>query len=96
MVKANHGKDIKLEDIPFDDEKTYSLISRGLIAGLVFNLKPPLACIRVVTQMKPDNFEQFTTIPALYRPGPLESGTMQDFIDRKNRLKPVQYIPSIP
>ncbi len=95
MVKANHGKDIKLEDIPFDDEKTYSLISRGLIAGL-FQLETSSGMYRVVTQMKPDNFEQFTTIPALYRPGPLESGTMQDFIDRKNRLKPVQYIhPSL-
>ena len=95
MVKANHGKDIKLEDIPFDDEKTYSLISRGLIAGL-FQLETSSGMYRVVTQMKPDNFEQFSTIPALYRPGPLESGTMQDFIDRKNRLKPVQYIhPSL-
>lgn len=95
MVKANHGKDIKLEDIPFDDKKTYSLISRGLIAGL-FQLETSSGMYRVVTQMKPDNFEQFTTIPALYRPGPLESGTMQDFIDRKNRLKPVQYIhPSL-
>ena len=44
MIKANHGKDIKLEDIPFDDEKAYSLISKGLIAGL-FQLETPLACI---------------------------------------------------
>ncbi len=95
MVKANHDKFIKLEDIPFDDEKTYSLISKGLIAGL-FQLETSSGMYRVVTQMKPDNFEEFTTIPALYRPGPLESGTMQDFIDRKNRLKPVQYIhPSL-
>ena len=95
MIKANHGKDIKLEAIPFDDEKTYSLISKGLIAGL-FQLETSSGMYRVVTQMKPDNFEQFSTIPALYRPGPLESGTMQEFIDRKNKLKPVQYIhPSL-
>ncbi len=95
MIKTNHGKDIKLEAIPFDDEKTYSLISKGLIAGL-FQLETSSGMYRVVTQMKPDNFEQFSTIPALYRPGPLESGTMQEFIDRKNKLKPVQYIhPSL-
>lgn len=95
MIKANHSTLIKLEDIPFDDEKTYSLISKGLIAGL-FQLETSSGMYRVVTQMKPDNFEEFTTIPALYRPGPLESGTMQEFIDRKNRLKPVQYIhPSL-
>ena len=95
MIKANHGKELKLEDIPFDDDKTYSLISKGLIAGL-FQLETSSGMYRVVTQMKPENFEQFSTIPALYRPGPLESGTMQDFIDRKNRLKPVEYIhPSL-
>ena len=95
MIKRNHGKALKLEDIPFDDDKTYSLISKGLIAGL-FQLETSSGMYRVVTQMKPENFEQFSTIPALYRPGPLESGTMQDFIDRKNRLKPVEYIhPSL-
>ena len=95
MIKRNHGKELKLEAIPFDDDKTYSLISKGLIAGL-FQLETSSGMYRVVTQMKPENFEQFSTIPALYRPGPLESGTMQDFIDRKNRLKPVEYIhPSL-
>lgn len=96
MIKATKGKDIKLEeDIPFNDEKTYALLSKGLIAGL-FQLDASPGMYRVVTQMKPDNFEEFSTIPALYRPGPLESGTMQEFIDRKNKLKPVEYIhPSL-
>ncbi len=91
MIKANHGKEIKLEDIPFDDKQTYALLSKGLINGL-FQLEASPGMYRVVTQMKPDTFEEFSTIPALYRPGPLESGTMQEFIDRKNRLKPVEYI----
>ena len=47
---------------------------------------------RVVTQLKPDTFEEFSAIPALYRPGPLESGFMQQFIDRKNGLQKVEYI----
>ncbi len=95
MIKVNHGKDIKLEDIPFDDEKTFSLISRGLIAGL-FQLETSSGMYRVVTQLKADNFEDFAAIPALYRPGPLESGMMQQFIDRKNGLEKVEYIhPSL-
>lgn len=50
----------------------------------------------VVTQLKPNNFEEFSAIPALYRPGPIESGVMQQFIDRKNELQPVEYIhPSL-
>ncbi|MDE0018952.1 MAG: DNA polymerase III subunit alpha, partial [Candidatus Poribacteria bacterium] len=91
MVKANHGKDIKLEDIPFDDGKTYSLISEGLIAGL-FQLEGSSGMYRVVMQLKPDNFEEFSAIPALYRPGPIESGMMQQFIDRKNGLQKVEYL----
>jgi DNA polymerase-3 subunit alpha len=91
MIKANHGKDIKLEEIPFDDEKTYSLISEGLIAGL-FQLEGSSGMYRVVMQLKPDNFEEFSAIPALYRPGPIESGMMQQFIDRKNGLQKVEYL----
>ena len=91
MIKTNHGKDIKLEQIPFDDKKTYSLISEGLIAGL-FQLEASGGMYRVVTQLKPDNFEEFSAIPALYRPGPIESGMMQQFIDRKNGLQKVEYL----
>ena len=90
MVKTNHGKALKLEDIPFDDKKTYSLISEGLIAGL-FQLEGSDGMYRVVVQLKPDNFEEFSAIPALYRPGPIESGMMQQFIDRKNGLQKVEY-----
>ena len=91
MIKANHGKDIKLEEIPFDDQKTYSLISQGLIAGL-FQLEGSDGMYRVVVQLKPDNFEEFSAIPALYRPGPIESGMMQQFINRKNGLQKVEYL----
>ena len=95
LIRENHGEDIKLEEIPFDDKPTYSLISSGLIAGL-FQLETSPGMYSVVTQLKPDTFEEFTAIPALYRPGPLESGTMQQFIDRKNGLQPVTYMhPSL-
>ena len=95
LIREKHGKDIKLEEIPFDDTATYSLISQGLIAGL-FQLENSPGMYRVVTQLKPDTFEEFSAIPALYRPGPLESGTMQQFIDRKNGLQPVTYMhPSL-
>ena len=95
MIETNHGVKLKLEEIPFDDSETYSLVSNGLIAGL-FQLEGSEGMLRVVTELKPDNFEEFSAIPALYRPGPIENGDMQRYIDRKNRLQPVEYIhPSL-
>ena len=69
MIKANHDKDIKLEEIPFDDKQTYALLSRGLINGL-FQLEASPGMYRVVTQLKPDTFEEFSAIP-----GTLSSGS---------------------
>ena len=95
MIKANHGIEIKLEGIPFDDKETYSLVSNGLIDGL-FQLEGSSGMYRVVTQLRPDNFEEFSAIPALYRPGPIENGDMQRYIDRKNGLQPIESIhPSL-
>ncbi|MDE0469462.1 MAG: cell division protein FtsZ [Candidatus Poribacteria bacterium] len=95
MIETNHGVKLKLEEIPFDDRETYSLVSNGLIAGL-FQLEGSEGMLRVVTELKPDNFEEFSAIPALYRPGPIENGDMQQYIDRKNRLQSVAYIhPSL-
>ena len=68
MIAANHGIKIKLEGIPFDDKETYSLIRNGLIAGL-FQLANAPGMHRVVMELKPDTFEEFSAIVALYRPG---------------------------
>ena len=95
MIETNHGVEIKLEEIPFDDKETYSLVGNGLIDGL-FQLEGSSGMYRVVTQLKPDNFEAFSAIPALYRPGPIENGDMQRYIDRKNGRQPIEYIhPSL-
>ncbi len=95
MIKANQGTEIKFEEIPFDDKETYSLIGNGLIEGL-FQLEASAGMSQVVTQLKPDNFEEFSAIPALYRPGPIENGDMQQYIDRKNGVQPIEYVhPSL-
>ena len=91
MIETNRGIKIKLEDIPFDDKETYSLIRNGLIAGL-FQLTASPGMYQVVTELKPDNFEEFCAIIALYRPGPIENGDMQRYMDRKNGLQSVEYI----
>ena len=95
MVKENRGKEIELIEIPMNDEKTYSLVCKGFIQGL-FQLETSPGMHRVVTELKPSEFENFSAIPAIYRPGPLDSGTTQQFIARKNGLEKVTYIhPSL-
>ena len=93
-IKETYGKELKLEDIPFDDDQTYALISKGLVAGL-FQLETSPGMRRIIMQIKPDNFDEFTAIPALYRPGPLDSGMMDSFIRRKLKLEPVTYLHPI-
>src|SRR5690606_20443758 len=73
---------IVLEDLPFDDEAAYDLLSRGDTLG-VFQLDggPMRALLR---QMKPDNFEDISAVIALYRPGPMGANSHINYALRKN------------
>src|SRR5690606_15289867 len=80
---VRNGKDpIVLEDLPFDDEAAYDLLSRGDTLG-VFQLDggPMRALLR---QMKPDNFEDISAVIALYRPGPMGANSHINYALRKN------------
>ena len=91
LVDTNHPEiNLKPEEIPFDDEKTYELICNGLLAGL-FQLEKSSGMRQVIMQIKPRNFNDFMHIPALYRPGPLDSGMMDSFIQRKLGYEEVSY-----
>ena len=90
-IHQDENIELKLDDIPFDDEKTYAMLSKGLVAGL-FQLETSPGMKRVIIQIQPDKFEDFIPIPALYRPGPLDSGMMDSFIRRKIGLEPVTYM----
>ena len=91
LIKENHGKEIKLTEIPFDDEPTFDLIRKGLLQGL-FQLETSPGMKDVTVELRPENFEQFVAIPALYRPGPLKSGMAKQFISRKNGWEEITYL----
>ena len=86
MIKSNRGKEIRLEDVPFDDAATYQLASKGLIQGL-FQLETSEGMRSLVMDLKAENFQDFVAIGAIYRPGPLRSGTTEQFIARKNGIE---------
>ncbi len=91
MIKINHGKDIFIDEIDFNDEKTYELISNGdSLAVFQFESQGMQDYLR---QLKPKDLEELTAMNALYRPGPMAN--IPDFIDRKHGKKPIQYLHPI-
>lgn len=92
ITEAVFGKKINLFKIPFDDKKTYKLLSSGETVG-VFQLESA-GMQRYLKELKPTNFEDIISIVALYRPGPLENIT--SFIASKHGRKKVSYFhPSL-
>jgi DNA polymerase-3 subunit alpha len=75
--------------IPMDDAKTYELLGRGETAG-IFQLESS-GMRDIVIKMKPSVFEDLIALVALYRPGPLGSGMVDDFIKRKKGSTKITY-----
>ncbi|MFL5410369.1 MAG: DNA polymerase III subunit alpha, partial [Myxococcales bacterium] len=85
--RPEHPVDIAL--LPLDDKKTYQLISSGDTAG-IFQMESS-GFTEMVKKLKPSVFEDIVAAGALYRPGPLESGMVDVFINRKHGREKVTY-----
>ena len=89
LLEKSKNVVLDISSIPLDDAKTFDLLSRGDTLA-VFQLES--AGMRdILTKFKPSVFEDLIAILALYRPGPLESGMVDDFIDRKHGKIPIEY-----
>ena len=86
---VNSEKQFILENIPLDDEKTFDLLKKQKTNG-VFQLESR-GLKDIIKRLKPDKFDDLVALVALYRPGPLQSGMVDDFIDRKNGAN-VEYL----
>ena len=89
IVERTHGVNIVLNDLPLDDEKTYKLLCAGKSIGL-FQLESG-GMRELLVKLKPNCFEDIIALVALYRPGPLGSGMVDDFINRKHGRTKIQY-----
>lgn len=83
------GKKIDLNHIPLDDKETYELLSSGQTIG-VFQFESR-GMRDLLQKMHPERFEDLIALVALFRPGPLGSGMVDDFIKRKKGLIPIEY-----
>ena len=80
---------LDLEKIPLDDEKVFKFLSSGKTMA-VFQLESS-GMRDLIKRLKPTKFEEITALLALYRPGPLNSGMHDEFVDRKHGRSPVTY-----
>jgi len=80
----------EIEKVPLDDEATYELLAGGDTEG-VFQVESP-GMTDLVVKLKPRAFKELIPIVALYRPGPLGSGMVDDYVNRKHGLRRVEYL----
>ncbi len=90
LVKNIHNVSLDMNKLPLDDPKTFELICNGLTSG-VFQLESS-GLKEVLRKLKPDKFEDIIAVNALYRPGPLGSGMVDDFIERRHGRQQIKYL----
>ncbi|MEM7564878.1 MAG: DNA polymerase III subunit alpha, partial [Pseudomonadota bacterium] len=85
----NTDEQLQIERIPLDDKDTFKLL-QSYQTTAVFQLESR-GMKDLIRRLQPDSFEDIIALVALFRPGPLQSGMVDDFIDRKHGRARVEY-----
>jgi DNA polymerase-3 subunit alpha len=94
MVRENHSKEIDLDTLPLDDPEVFKIFARGDTIG-VFQFES-MGMRDYLRRLLPEVFTDLTVMNALYRPGPLDSGMIDQYIERKRgSKKPVYLHPTL-
>lgn len=88
LVNTRYDKNLTVDDIPLDDEKTYELFSSGSTIGIFQFSKSKMR--EYLAKLKPKNINDLAAMNALYRPGPMK--LIPDFIDKRFGRKPITYL----
>ncbi len=91
IIKQTRGIEIDPDKLPLDDASVYQTVSNGDLAG-IFQLETSSGMRQVARDMKPSCMEDLSALIALYRPGPLDTGMVEKFINCKNGLTPITYL----
>lgn len=89
LIRKDTGKDVEITNLPLDDPLTFKLFQMGNTDG-VFQFESQ-GMKDLLRRFKPEQFRDLIAINALYRPGPLKSGMMDEFIHRKNNPERISY-----
>jgi DNA polymerase-3 subunit alpha len=89
LIEKRHGVAIVPEDLPLDDPATYQIFCKAYTSG-VFQFESS-GMRDILRRYQPSRLEDLTALNALYRPGPIQGGMVDDFIERKWGRRSVQY-----
>ncbi len=90
FIRTSHDAAFDIHAIPLDDGETFALLQAGNTAG-VFQLESD-GMRALMVRLKPTTLEDIIALVALYRPGPMESGMLEDFVRRKHGEEPVIFL----
>jgi DNA polymerase-3 subunit alpha len=89
LIARRHGVKLVLEDLPLDDPKSYEIFCKAFTSG-IFQFESS-GMRDILRKYQPSRLEDLTALNALYRPGPIQGGMLDDFIERKHGRKAVAY-----
>jgi DNA polymerase-3 subunit alpha len=89
LIEKRHGVKLVPEDLPLDDKETYQVFCKGFTSG-VFQFESG-GMRDILRRYQPSRLEDLTALNALYRPGPIQGGMVDDFIERKWGRRAVAY-----
>lgn len=89
LIEKEKGLKIELSQVPLDDPKTFALLGSGSTLG-IFQLEGS-GMRDLLIKLKPESFKDIIALIALYRPGPLASGMVEEFIKRKHGQGHIRY-----
>jgi DNA polymerase III subunit alpha len=90
LIKSTTGTDVDMATIPLDDVTTYEQVFHRALTSGVFQFESG-GMRDVLRRYKPNTVEDLTALNALYRPGPIQGGMIDDFIERKWGRRAVAY-----
>ena len=91
LIKQNRGETVDMAMVPLDDERTYEQVFHRALTSGVFQFESG-GMRDVLRRYKPTSVEDLTALNALYRPGPIQGGMIDDFIERKWGRRVVEYL----
>jgi len=89
IIQKTRGQNIDIDNIPLDDSNTYKLLTSGQTIG-IFQVESS-GMRDLLKKLEPERFEDVIALLALYRPGPIGSGMLDDFMQRRHNRVPIKY-----